>query len=86
MPFNFRLWIFEALVRLNYWDTFEDFIGNTYSSNFDFTLHKPLLTAVCETVHWSLEHVYENLSKGRKLNLVAPKVYSCSENGNRGLI
>jgi hypothetical protein len=65
IPFNYKLWLVEAFVRINDWERVEEIIGGIYDYKIDLTLHKPLLNSLFSALNWFIEPLYAPFSKSK---------------------
>lgn len=81
---NQKLWLMEALVRVNGWSKVEE-LYYFLREFFDPSMLQPLVQALIDLCHWIIEPIYRKISYSRFFPSFNPKLYEFPES-NHGLL
>jgi THO complex subunit 2 len=70
---NQKLWLMEALVRVNAWDKVEE-MYYFFHDYFDPSMLSPLVQALIDLCHWMIEPLYRKVSFSRFFSGLLPKI------------
>ncbi len=78
---NQKLWLMEALVRVNAWAKVEE-LYYFMKDHYDAAMFQPLLQALLDMGHWAIEPIYRKIAPTRYFPTYVPAVRSFPEDRN----
>eukprot|EP01022_Parablepharisma_sp_SALTPOND_P003062 TRINITY_DN1121_c0_g1_i1.p1 TRINITY_DN1121_c0_g1~~TRINITY_DN1121_c0_g1_i1.p1 ORF type:complete len:867 (-),score=104.28 TRINITY_DN1121_c0_g1_i1:1480-4080(-) len=76
---NQKLWLMEALIKVNAWAKVEE-LYHYLKDHFDPSMLQPLLQALLDICHWTIEPIYRKISFSRYFPTYVPQVPAFPEN------